>query len=147
MSRMSRLLLTVFGGKPNLIDSGANYINWVLAGSGTTAGVDGIHLVQDGSNDYAKIIIPTVKINTVYTIRYVVKATSLDSTFAVPRITDGCPVETVILSQNIGVNFATFTTVANVATKKYLYFVCTAENTNGRYIDFTEVYVVEGSFV
>lgn len=124
-----------------LADNGVSYVNWTVLGAGTTKGANGIHLVADASNDGARLTV-TVKPSTTYTFVYFVRATDLDNNFVFT--TSGFVSTTVVLSKTLGLNKIVVTTKADVTGANMIYLGLAVSNTDGKYIDFTDVMLFEG---
>lgn len=145
MSRIARLMSAVFS-RPNLIDSGTNYSNWIIAGGGTTKGANGIHLVQDKQDDRASIPIFNPKPSTVYSIVYTVTETNLNGDFAIldaPADNTTLLIEALPIPKSLGRNVVTITSRANTPTNARLVLVCTKLNSARTYINFCDVAVYE----
>jgi len=122
------------------------YTEWTIAGTGTTKGITGIHLVQDPSNGYA-LLSTNLKTDTKYGLLYSVYESTLDNYFII--LQSGAALDlsdivtsAVILNKTTGNNKATFTTRSSIP-KNTLAFVNVVANTNGTYINFGNVRLFE----
>ncbi|WP_099192238.1 hypothetical protein [Tepidibacter mesophilus] len=127
----------------NYADNGVDYANWVIAGSGTTKGANGIHLVQNSTNEYAKL--PTnLQSSTQYTLVYIVKQKDLDGTFVMNGYESIIDTD-INLPQNLGINKVLFNTSSDT-TNNNIKFVVPGNNTEGKYIDFEIYGILEGDY-
>lgn len=116
----------------------STWAEWVIAGSGTTKGVSGIHLVADGANDTVYIL-TTLKGSTKYGLLYKVPSVTANDNFAMnSQLTGG----TVVLGKASGHNKAAITTQAVITTNRLSLFLG-ASNTDGTYIDLTDFRIYE----
>lgn len=125
--------------KNELIYNRDTFAEWTVAGAGSTKGLNGIHLVTDGSIEYAQI--PVVcKPNQKYGILYNVTACNLNNDFNISATS--ITGSTVTIPRAVG-NNKTVITTANPIVNNALRFVTISFNTNGTYIDFKDVRMFE----
>ncbi len=122
----------------NPLNNGVNYANWIVD-SGSSKGANGIHLVQNGVSEFARVPID-LKPNATYTL--IRKNNSNTLTGNVVILGDGFLAggNNKTLSKQLGIIKETFIT-ASIITHKYLELRLDGANSNGDYIDF-EVYAV-----
>jgi hypothetical protein len=117
----------------------ATCAEWTIMGTGTTKGSSGIHLVEQSSTEYANIN-TVCKISTKYGILYNVTACTLDNEFDLSS--SSMMGVTTALPKNIGNNKAIITTPSTISNN-YFRVVCHSANTEGTYIDFKDVRLIE----
>lgn len=115
------------------------WVEWTVAGAGSTKGADGVHLVAAGSTDKCEMV-TAFKNNTKYGILVNVLATTLNSTFIIGAT--GAPTVTGTIPQTIGNNKLVFTTLNPITTNRVT-FSCAGTNTDGTYIDFKDIRIFE----
>jgi hypothetical protein len=146
-AKKGELRVTVKGNIINqLANNGADYSNWVLDGvSGSTKGVNGIHLVQSGNSETADL--PTnLKPSTLYTLVYTVRNTNTDGGLvlsAYGALASSQGGVDITLSKALGLHKVTFTTVAAI-TVNVIRFRISSSGVDGTYIDFSDVMLYEG---
>jgi|GEM_PF-2517712 len=118
----------------------ATYAEWTVAGTGSTKGSTGIHLVAEGNNEYAELSV-VCKSNQKYGVLYNVLATDLLADKFYISSTSIIGVATLI-PQALGNNKATFTT-ANPIANNTLRCVTGSSSTDGTYIDFKDIRLYE----
>ena len=127
-----------------MANNGVNYANWTVAGAGTTKGANGIHLVQNGGTDLASLPIPGIKGNTQYTLVYRVLNSNANSGFVLANNAPSFLDTTFVLPKTPGVQKVLITTKANVSADNAIKFVLDSANTEGTYIDITDIMLFEG---
>jgi hypothetical protein len=132
---MGFLTLLSFKKLVNLANNGVNYANWTVAGTGTTKGTNGIHLVADGTNEYASLPLEGGK---QYTLVYTVTEQDLNSTIVISTYTVDV---TQTIPNAVGIQKVLFTAKAGATT---LRLILSGTNTDGKYINFTDVMIIEG---
>ncbi len=125
----------------NLLNNGADYANFTVAGTGTTKGTSGIHLVQAATTDRADVD-TSLKPLTTYTVVYNVAESDLTGNYFV-LAGAGVLGGIVTLTKNIGINKALITTAASI-TNNILRFSISGLETDGKYINFKETMIFEG---
>ena len=126
-----------------MANNGVNYANWTVAGAGTTKGAS-IHLVQNGGTDLASLPIPGIKGNTQYTLVYRVLNSNNNSSFVLANNAPSFLDTTFVLPKTPGVQKVLITTKANVSADNAIKFVLDSANTEGTYIDITDIMLFEG---
>jgi hypothetical protein len=120
-----------------LANNGVNYVNWTVAGTGTTKGANGIHLVADGTNEYASLPV-TLEGGKQYTLVYTVMEQDLNSTIVISTYTVDV---TQTIPNTVGIQKVLFTAKAGATS---LRLILSGTNTDGKYINFTDVMIFEG---
>jgi hypothetical protein len=123
-----------------LANNGTNYANWTVAGTGTTKGATGIHLVANASTDRAYLSL-SLKPSTQYTLVYDVVASNLDGNM----LAIGSTVfnTDTTLAKTVGKNKVLFTTPATILSN-INDIRLQASCTDGTYIDLKNIMLFEG---
>lgn len=121
-----------------LVYSG-DYREWTIAGTGTTKGVNGIHLVDAGANEYCEIN-TNCKPSTKYGILFLIPSKN-NTTGGLVLIGGSLTAGDSALSTNLGSNKIVFTTQATITTNKLQ--VKIASGTVGEYINISNIYLYE----
>jgi hypothetical protein len=116
------------------------WAEWNLSGAGSTKGVNGVHLVSQGSTDM-NIFATNCKPSTKYGLLYNVLETTLSSTFALAG-TESIQISTTIIPKLIGNNKAIFTSI-DLITFNNLRIICSTTNVDGEYINFKDIRMFE----
>ena len=122
----------------NPINNGIDYVNWTVAGTGTTKGTNGIHLVADGFSDRAMLDL-MFEPSTQYTLIYNIKQTNLSNFLGLKIITSS----DVIMPQNLGINKLLITTTPTITLNSMEIF-CFSANIDGEFVDFEILGLLEG---
>lgn len=127
----------------NYANNGINYINWILIGTGTTKGVNGIHLLGSSPDANNAKLLTNVKPSTQYTLIYNVKASNLSNSLAVSS--QGFTGATVNnIPKTIGVNKVLLTSAVTITNNQLL--LVSPSSLSTEYIDFEVYAILEGDW-
>jgi len=116
------------------------WAEWTIEGVGSTKGINGVHLVAQGSTDMS-IFSTNCKSNTKYGLLYNVTETTLSSDLILPAI-GSIQSTMMIIPKAISNNKAIFTTINPIVTNTFR-LACSASNLDGGYINFKDIRIFE----
>lgn len=125
----------------NMIDNGSNYENWVIAGNGTTASANGIHLVADGNIEAANYSFDGLVDGKTYKFIYEVVSKTINSTMV---LASGNFVESgknVVLDNSIGVHSVNI--IYSATSISRLRITLSNSNEDGTYINLCNFKLME----
>lgn len=124
----------------NMIDNGSNYENWVIAGNGTTASANGIHLVADGNIEAANYSFGELVDGKTYKFTYEVVSKTVNSTMVLSA-GNFVGSKNVVLDNSIGVHSVNIIYAAT--STKRLRITLSKDNEDGTYINLCNFKLVE----
>jgi hypothetical protein len=124
----------------NMIDNGSNYENWVIAGNGTTASANGIHLVADGNIEAANYSFGELVDGKTYKFTYEVVSKTVNSTMVLSA-GNFVGSKNVVLDNSIGVHSVNIIYVATSINR--LRITLSKDNEDGTYINLCNFKLVE----
>ena len=123
-------------------DNGVDYVNHTTTGTGTTKGADGIHLVQDGTNE-SDTLPTSLVVSTQYTLFHNVSDTDFTGDFTI-NATNSFIDSDIILSKTLGENRTLFTASSTI-TSNQMQLILNG-GTDTQFIDYKIYGILEGNY-
>lgn len=124
----------------NHASNGVGYVNWTISGAEATKGAEGIHLVADGSNEYASLNV-NFKPSTTYTIVINLVESTLTGDYLV--IDDNLSGRYSYLTNREGLLKVVITTKDDLSSS-LLKFLFSSDESNGKKAKFQICGIYEG---
>lgn len=125
----------------NMIDNGSNYENWVIAGNGTTASANGIHLVADGNIEAANYSFDGLVDGKTYKFIYEVVSKTINSTMVLAAGNFVESLKNVVLDNSIGVHSVNI--IYSATSISRLRITLSNSNEDGTYINLCNFKLME----